>query len=125
MGLAQAKQDALADRIADLSFDGAGWLGAARGDALTRLSAMGLPGKRDEYWRYSDPATLISAAPALAKAFNPGDEAPAFEAIDCVKLVFVDGVFDAAASDDLSLAGVQIERLAQIAAPADHWACDL
>jgi Fe-S cluster assembly protein SufD len=26
---------------------------------------MGLPGKRDEYWRYTDPASLNAAEPAL------------------------------------------------------------
>ena len=114
MGLAQAKLDVLAARIADLSFDGAGWLGAARSDALTRLSALGLPAKRDEYWRYTDPAPLLDAAPVAAKAFNPGDEPAAFDQIECLKIVFVDGVFDAALSDDLTLEGLQIERLSQV-----------
>ena len=125
MGLAAAKRDALAERIADLSFDVAGWLGAARSEALTRLSAIGLPGRRDEYWRYTDPAALVCATAPLAAAFNPGDEALAFEAIDCVKLVFVDGVFDASASDDPGLAGLQIELVSQINAVADHWAAAL
>ena len=122
MGLPQAKRDALAERIADLSFDGAGWLGAARSDALARLTASGLPSKRDEYWRYSDPATLISPQPAAAPAFDPGDEAPAFAGIDCLKLIFVDGVFDAAASDDLTLSGVQIDLLSGVQTTATHWA---
>jgi len=39
-----------------------------------------------------------------------------------VKIVFVDGVFDPAASDDLALAGVRIERLAQAEAAESHWA---
>ncbi len=47
--------------------------------------------------------------------FDASDEAPVFGAIDRLKLVFVDGVFDAAASDDLTLAGVEISRLAQVA----------
>ena len=47
-----------------------------------------------------------------------------FDQIDRLKLVFVDGVFDADASDDLALEGITIERLAQ--ADADlHWARDL
>ena len=122
MGVQAAKRDALVDRIADLAFDGAGWLGAARSDALGRLTAMGLPAKRDEYWRYTDPSGLIAPVAANAVAFNPGDEAPAFDHIDCVKLVFVDGVFDAAASDDPVLAGVQVEFLSQVTASDDHWA---
>lgn len=122
MGLAQTRLDALAARVSGLSFDGTGWLGAARTAAVTRLSTMGLPTKRDEYWRYTDPATLISAAPLPAEPFNPDDESPAFEQIDCVKLVFVDGVFDASASDDLANSGVQIDLLSQIDPVAGHWA---
>jgi len=125
MALAQATLDVLAAKIEDLSFDGAGWLGAARSDALTRLTALGLPAKRDEYWRYTDPAALLSAAPTAAMAFNPGDEAAPFDQIDCLKIVFVDGVFDAAASDDLTLDGVQLERLSQIPASQTHWAAGL
>jgi Fe-S cluster assembly protein SufD len=60
MALPQAKQDALTARIAGLSFPREGWLGAARGEALARLSAMGLPGRRDEYWRYTDPTSLTA-----------------------------------------------------------------
>lgn len=125
MGLAQAKLDALAQRIAGLSFDGTGWLGAARSDALSRLSAMGLPAKRDEYWRYTDPASLLWAAPDPAKAFDPGDEPAPFEQIDSLKIVLVDGVFDPAASDDLTLEGLQIERLSHVIAEQNHWAADL
>ena len=125
MAVPQAKQDALASRIATLSFPSNGWLGAARADALARLTAVGLPGKRDEYWRYTDPASLNSAEPTAAKVFQADDEPPMFDAIDRVKLVFVDGVFDQAASDDLSLAGVEIERLSDGAARDIHWARDL
>ncbi len=123
MGLVQVKQDQLAARLAGLVLPQGGWLGALRAGALTRLSAMGLPGRRDEYWRYSDPATLIAAEAALAAVLDVSDEAPVFGAIDRVKLVFVDGVFDADASDDLALAGVEIGRLAD--AGPGHWAQSL
>lgn len=121
MALPQAKQDALAARIAGLELPKGGWLGAARAEALARLTAMGLPGKRDEYWRYTDPTALISAEAPVAASFDDSDEAPLFDAIDRVKLVFVDGVFDAAASDDPVLAGVEIERLSQAGGDI-HWA---
>ncbi len=124
MALAQVKEDALAARIAGLSLPEGGWLGRARADALARLAAMGLPGKRDEYWRYTDPATLTAADPTPARRFDAGDESPAFDAIDRVKLVFVDGVFDADASDDPSLAGVEIEHLAEAGKRDIHWARD-
>ena len=125
MALAQAKNDALAARIAGLSFDGAGWLGAARAGALSRLSAAGLPVKRDEYWRYTDPASLTVADAPKAAVFDASDEAPVFGAIDALRIVFVDGVFDPAQSDDLALAGVEISRLAQVGATDIHWAADI
>jgi Fe-S cluster assembly protein SufD len=123
MALALARDSALAARLGPVAMpDGGGWLGLARRDALARLQAMGLPGKRDEYWRYTDPASLNAPTAPTANVFNPGDEAPVFDAIDRLKIVFVDGVFDPAASDDLSLAGVEIERLAQAGGADIHWA---
>lgn len=61
MAALQSKQDAVQARIAGLSLTGQGWLGAARSEALARLTAMGLPGKRDEYWKRTDPAALNAA----------------------------------------------------------------
>ena len=124
MALVQAKQDQLSARIAGLSFAREGWLGAARAEALARLSAMGMPAKRDEYWRYTDPTSLTAVDAPKAAVFDDSDEAPVFDAIDRVKVVFVDGVFDAAASDDLRLAGVEIERLALAGGADIHWARD-
>ena len=125
MGLAQARLEVLAARIGSVTFDGDGWLGRARTAAFARLSAMGLPAKRDEYWRYTDPITLNAAKPAAAALFNPGDEPMAFDQIDSLKIVFVDGVFDAEASDDLTCEGVQIDLLSSCAANPEHWAIDL
>lgn len=122
MAVLQAKQDALAARIAGLSFADKGWLGAARKAALDRLAAMGLPGRRDEYWRYTDPAGLNAAQPAPAALFDPGAEPQLFDHMDRVKLVFVDGVFDPRASDDPRLAGVEIERLTEAGGRDAHWA---
>ncbi len=122
MAILQAKQDALAARIAGLALVDDGWAGAARREALDRLTAMGLPSKRDEYWRYTDPSALVAPEAPRAAVFDDSDEAPSFDGIDRVKLVFVDGVFDAAASDDPALAGVEIERLADAGGKDIHWA---
>lgn len=122
MALPQAKEDALAARISGLTLPQGGWAAAARADALARLGAMGLPTKRDEYWRYTDPASLTVAAAVAAKVFDDSDEAPVFGGIDRLKLVFVDGVFDPSQSDDPQLAGVEIDRLADAGARDIHWA---
>ena len=67
--------------------------------------------------------TLVQPeAPAAAK-FDP-QEPPIFGEMDRLRIVFVDGVFDPEASDDLTLEDVRIDRLAE--ANSDiHWARDL
>ena len=99
------------------------WASASREDALARLRAMGLPQRRDEYWKYTRPDTLTQVDAPIAKVLQT-DETPMFDGVDRLKVVFVDGVFDADASDDLSLEGITIERLAT--ADSDlHWAKNL
>lgn len=123
MGLPDLKSDATQTRLASLTMPEGGWSSSARKDALARLQAMGLPQRRDEYWKYTRPDTLVEADVRPAAVFS-NDEAPLFSAQDRLKIVFVDGVFDAAASDDLTLEGVSIDRLAD--AQADiHWARDI
>ncbi|WP_028030604.1 Fe-S cluster assembly protein SufD [Gemmobacter nectariphilus] len=126
MALPKAKQDALEARLdAAPRLAGGTWITAARDDARARLTAMGLPGKRDEYWRYTDPSGFNAPVPAPAALFSGVPEALPFEAIERVRLVFVDGVFDAAQSDRPELAGVEITRLAEAAQVDIHWARDL
>ena len=109
-------------RLASLTMPTGGWTEAARRNALSRLKAAGLPQRRDEYWKYTRPDTLTQANVVPAALFK--EETPIFSAIDSLKVVFVDGVFDADASDDLSLEGLRIERLAGQTADI-HWARDL
>jgi len=123
MADAMRKTTTTQDRIAALSMPKGGWQDAPRADALSRLSNMGLPERRDEYWKYTRPDTLTQATPVPATVFDSGED-PLFEGVDRLKIVFVDGVFDAALSDDLQLEGVQIERLADTKADI-HWARDL
>ncbi|MGC1497224.1 MAG: SufD family Fe-S cluster assembly protein [Sulfitobacter sp.] len=118
------KETPLGAMIAGLSMPAKGWSRGARENALTRLHAMGLPTRRDEYWKYTRPDTLTQSDATPAAVFHAVDEAPLFDDIDRLKIIFVDGVFDAEASDDLTLEGVTIERLAT--ADSDlHWARDL
>ncbi|MCT8160520.1 Fe-S cluster assembly protein SufD [Pseudoruegeria sp. SHC-113] len=125
MALAQAKLDATEARLAGLTMPAvAGWAKAAREDALARLLAVGLPGRRDEYWKYTRPDLLTAPAPKPAALFEHG-EPPVFDEIDRLKIVFVDGVFDAAASDALEGEGLEISRLAEAEAADIHWAKDV
>ncbi|MAM60548.1 Fe-S cluster assembly protein SufD [Maritimibacter sp. UBA3975] len=117
------KRDALAERLGALTMpEGGAWITEARKAALSRLEATGLPAPRDEYWRFTPPGALNAAEAAPAALFDHGGEMPVFDAVDRVRIVFVDGVFDADASDDLSLAGVEIERLSDAATKDIHWA---
>lgn len=120
--LAQFKQDALTARIAGLSFVREGWIGRARSEALKRLTTMGLPHGRDEYWRYTRPDRLNEPEAPRATPFDASDEPAFFETVDRVKLVFTDGVFDAKASDNPSLAGIEIDRLQDAGHRDIHWA---
>ncbi|MEM7597472.1 MAG: SufD family Fe-S cluster assembly protein [Pseudomonadota bacterium] len=126
MAIAQKKQEATEARLAVAKIpDSKGWLKQARDKAMDRVRASGLPERRDEYWKYTRPDTLVRpSAPSAVVFDDPGDE-PMFHAVDRLKIVFVDGVFDADASDDLSLEGVKIERLATASEADIHWAKDL
>ncbi len=119
----KAKQEAAATRLdgADVP-SGAGWSQAAREDALSRVRNMGLPSRRDEYWKYTRPDTLTSAEAGEAAVFETGEE-PVFGSFDRLKIVFVDGVFSAEKSDDLALEGIEISRLAE--AGDISWASEL
>ncbi|TDA87061.1 Fe-S cluster assembly protein SufD, partial [Halomonas marinisediminis] len=90
-----------------------GWSRPAREAALARVQAMGLPGGRDEYWKFTRPDTLTAVEAPAAAVMAADDEAPVFSERDRLKVVFVDGVFSAEDSDDLALEGLSIERLAE------------
>ncbi|MBO9435930.1 Fe-S cluster assembly protein SufD [Ruegeria sp. R13_0] len=124
MALPQAKQTATEERLASLTMPDPGCTKAARQGALARVREMGLPSRRDEYWKYTRPDTLVSADAPKAAIFESG-EPMVFNDVDRLQIVFVDGVFDAEASDDLSLEGVKIDRLEDICCKDIHWAKDL
>ena len=122
MALPQIKLDATEARLNVLDLPTGGWAEPARREALARVQSMGLPSRRDEYWKYTRPDALVQPDARAAAVFH-NDETPIFSDVDRLKIVFVDGVFDPQASDDLSLEGVEIARLAE---KADiHWAQDL
>lgn len=122
----RAKQDTTEARLAGRALPAGGaWAQAARQDALARLRAATLPGRRDEYWKYTDPALLVADTAPTADLVGQDEEKRAFCDIDRISIVFVDGVFDAAASDPLDVAGIEIDWLADAAARDIHWVKDL
>ena len=124
MAVPEVKQSATEARLATLTMPDAGCTRAAREDALARVLETGLPGRRDEYWKYTRPDTLITSD-AMPAAVLKDDEPPIFDKLDRLKIVFVDGVFSPSDSDDLSLEGVSIDRLEDICCKDIHWAKEL
>lgn len=104
--------------------EGAAWATQTRKDAAARLRQMGLPARRDEYWRFTNPATL-TALPAPKAALLQSSEAPIFEGVDAVSLIFVDGIFRADLSDDLALEHARVELLDTALSTDIHWASEL
>jgi Fe-S cluster assembly protein SufD len=69
---------------------GGKWANAARQIAADRLAETGLPHRRDEYWKYTDPTTLAAATPPSAALFHTTEKLP-FEDVDRGKIYFIDG----------------------------------
>jgi Fe-S cluster assembly protein SufD len=100
---------------------GAAWIEKVRAEALARFQTMGAPERRDEYWKFSNPAHLTMTPAARAQVLVTG-EAPVFGEFDRLRVVFVDGVFRPDLSDPLELSGIEIETLGDAAAKDIHWA---
>jgi Fe-S cluster assembly protein SufD len=98
----------------------AGWARAAREQAAARLRTRGVPARRDEYWRFTNPAGL-TAVPAPEAAVLVTDEAPVFGAAEALQLVFVDGVFAPDLSDAMALEAVEIRPLGEVLRTDIHW----
>ena len=75
-------------RLAAMSLLSGDWTSDARQDALARTRAMGLPGRRDEYWRFTAPDLLTDSEVPQAAVFETG-EPPIFDEIDSLKIVFL------------------------------------
>ncbi|QPH53724.1 SufB/SufD family protein [Pontivivens ytuae] len=100
---------------------GAKWAEAVRQSARERLMAVGAPQRRDEYWRFTNPAKLV-ADTARAGVMEAD---PVFEGIDALVLTFVDGVFDPAHSDALEGENLEIQPLTEALESDIHWAGEL
>jgi len=121
MALPAHKIDGAAALLARYSApDAPKWLANARKDAAQRLATMGAPHARDEYWRYTPPASLLGDVADVAQL----DDKALFDAGDAHELVFVDGIFDAAQSTLRDDDALQIQTLNDASADI-HWAADL
>lgn len=118
MALPKIKQDLTDAVLSQPVPEGGSWLTAAREAARARLGALGMPIRRDEYWKFTNPEPWTGDA-----AFSTAAEASGiFDAAEPLTLVFTNGVFDADASDDLALDDVKIELLSTVGHTDLHWA---
>jgi len=103
---------------------GADWAEASRNAARGRALAMGAAGRRDEYWRYTNPAAL-NAADAPDVEILQLEEVPVFDGVEKLLITFVDGVYRPDQSDDLSGEGLEISMLEDALGADIHWAQDV
>ncbi|HEX7384680.1 MAG TPA: Fe-S cluster assembly protein SufD [Burkholderiaceae bacterium] len=93
-------------------------LGPARRAALAAALAGGLPGPRSESWKYTSLRAL--SARGFATATTTAVDPAALAAIPAPRLVFVNGLFDAALSSlDALPAGVELRPMSQALAGDD------
>ena len=119
MALQQQNFDPIVNAKSQLSNKNWGWSQKGREGALSRLSNVGLPSHRDEYWKYTNPAELIAEKP---KVFSVAglEDANVFSKIEVLKVVFCDGIFSPELSDDFSSENMSISKLSD--ADDLHWA---
>ena len=94
-----------------------------RKEALVNLKELGLPNKRDEYWRYTDPKRFCE--PLTHKAGDQNlEEQPVFEMLDCIKLVFTNGLFNSNKSDSLPAEHLEFSPISSLSDIEGSWASD-
>ncbi|WP_308914876.1 SufB/SufD family protein [Jannaschia sp. LMIT008] len=109
------------DRLATLPDpQGQGWLVDARRDALDRLRAVGLPGRRDEYWRYTDPRPFTAPEPRVDG--RPDDDVD----LDLGDAFLIEvGPHGIAWDTGAVPEGLEIDTLSRAGEIDIHWARDL
>ncbi len=100
------------------------WGANARLAARGRLGRLGAPKRRDEYWRYTNPALLLADSAPVSERIH-SDEPPVFDAVDKLLVVFVDGEYRADLSDDLTGEGLEIQTLQEALDTDIHWAANV
>jgi Fe-S cluster assembly protein SufD len=110
---------------------GAGEVVAMREAAFRRFDAQGLPHRRVEEWKYTDLRALMRDAkplaglPDAAAKIRARSAGALLAALDCRRLVFVDGVFVPELSDLAGLEpGLTIRSLSEALAVADPLAME-
>jgi Fe-S cluster assembly protein SufD len=99
------------------------WLGSIRNAAIHRFAELGFPTTKNEEWKYTNVGPIARTAfePAAIARIGLGDVGPQrlprggmAHDLDCVQVVFVDGVYSPGLSSSGTLqAGVKVGSLAR------------
>ncbi|WP_372014720.1 Fe-S cluster assembly protein SufD [Pseudoxanthomonas sp. 10H] len=112
--------DSFRDAFATLPAVDAQQLGDGRRQAMDALLADGLPGPREEAWKYTPLRALERRAFAAADAIAPAFDGALLDDIPAPRLVFVNGRHDPARSDLSGLpAGVALAPFSQALASGE------
>ena len=93
----------------------AGWAREVRARARSRLLEAGAPAKRDEYWKYTDPAALTTPLRIVEVGEASGSGSP-FDGLDAAVIRFVNGRHRADLSDASAGPGIAMATLSEILA---------
>ncbi|HSF96189.1 MAG TPA: SufD family Fe-S cluster assembly protein, partial [Thermohalobaculum sp.] len=103
----------------------AGWAREARAAARTRLLEAGAPVKRDEYWKYTDPAVLtVPVAEVGGTEDRPAMESQ-FGEVHPLRARFVNGRWRPDLSDDLAQDGLNAAAIGDVLKADITFARDL
>ncbi|MGF1553449.1 MAG: Fe-S cluster assembly protein SufD [Paracoccaceae bacterium] len=91
----------------------AGWARDVRAEARTRLLEAGAPGRRDEYWRFTDPTRLVKPLAPVESDEAPSAVEDAFPGIDAALAEFVNGRRRPDLSDEPAADGLAVQPLAE------------
>jgi len=94
------------------------WIRCFRRQAMRRFEETGFPTIRQEAWKYTDVRRIAETDFTLGEARRPNERllsAGTIEGLDCHRMVFVNGLFNASLSrlDDLP-AGARVASLAEL-----------
>ena len=100
---------------------GRGWLPAARSEAETRSEAAGLPARRDEYWKFTDPGVMLGRRRQISELLY---SVPAL--LDGAAAVLCDhGKFQLPDEEQLESQGVTVQTLPDAAQSGSSAASEI
>lgn len=101
----------------------ASWAIKSRKSALNWLETTGLPNRRDEYWKNTDPSYFNTIKKPERNKIDYVENS-IFENIDRINIVFEDGYFNASKSDELLLKGIEIDTISVANQKDNHWSAN-